>query len=65
MISKMMNVNNEEGRKHYRRLRNESKRATGKDNKEYLENICAEIVEFQRTGHYDLMCMKTQDLGWK
>jgi hypothetical protein len=45
MISKMderrrwKNVNTEEGRKNYRRLRNELKRATGIAKKEYLENI--------------------------
>jgi len=50
MISKMderrnwKNVNNEEGRRNYRRLRNELKRATEKARKEYLENICNEIM---------------------
>jgi hypothetical protein len=29
--------------------------------KEYLENICNEIMEFQRTGHYNWMYMKTKD----
>ena len=33
--------------------------------KEYLENICNEIMEFQRTGRYNLMYMKTKQLGWK
>ena len=33
--------------------------------KEYLENICNEIMEFQRTGRYNLMCMKKKELGWK
>ena len=53
MISKMSqrrkwkNVNNEEGRRNYRTLRNELKR---------------EIIEFQRTGRYDLMYMKTKEL---
>jgi hypothetical protein len=71
MISKMderrkwKNVNNEEGRRNYRRLRNELKRATDKAKKEYLENICNEITEFQKTGRYDLMYMKTKELGWK
>ena len=71
MISKMeerrkwKNVNTEEGRKNYRRLRNELKRATDNGKKEYLENICNDIVEFQRTGRYDLMYMKTKELGWK
>jgi hypothetical protein len=23
------------------------------------------IIEFQRTGHYDLMYMKTKEVGWK
>ena len=61
MISKMderrkwKNVNTEEGRKNYRRLRNKLKRATENDKKEYLENICNEIMEFQRTVRYDLM----------
>jgi len=69
MISKMdetrkwKNVNTEEGRKNYRRLRNELKRATDNAKKEYLENICNEIMDFQRTGHYDLMYMNTKELG--
>jgi len=41
------------------------KRATEMAKKEYLENICNEIMEFQRTGRYDLMYMKTKELGWK
>ena len=71
MISKMderrkwKNVNTEEGRNNYWRLRNELKRATDNAKKEYLENICNEIIEFQRTGRYDLMYMKTKELGWK
>ena len=67
MISKMgerrkwKNVNNGDGRKNYRRLRNELKRATDNAKKEYLENICNEIMEFQRTGRYDLMYMETKE----
>jgi len=59
MISKMderrkwKNVNAEEGRKNYRRLRNELERATDDARKECLENICKEIMEFERTGRYD------------
>jgi hypothetical protein len=34
------NVKTEEGRKNYRRLRNELKRATDNAKKEYVENIC-------------------------
>jgi hypothetical protein len=62
---KWKNVNTEEGRRNYRRLRNELKRATEKARKEYLENICNKIMEMQRTGRYDLMYMKTKELGWK
>ena len=62
---KWKNVNTEEGRKNYRRLRNELKRATDNAKKEYLKNICNEIMEFQRRGRYDLMYMKTKELGWK
>jgi len=71
MISKMgeqrkrKNVNTEEGRRNYRRLRNGLKRATEKAKKEYLENTCNEIMEFHRTDHYDLMYMKTKGLVWK
>jgi len=36
---KWKNVNTEESRKSYRRLRNELKRATDNAEKEYLENI--------------------------
>jgi len=62
---KRKNVNTEEGRRKYRSLRNELKRATEKAKKEYLKNICQEIIEFHRTGRYDLMYMKTKELGWK
>jgi hypothetical protein len=41
------------------------KRATDKAKKEYLENACTEIMEFQRTDRYGLMYMKTKELGWK
>jgi propanediol dehydratase small subunit len=71
MISKMDErwnwriVNIEESRKNYRRMRNELKRATDNAKKEYLENICNEFMAFRRTGRYDLMYMKTKELGWK
>ena len=61
---KWKKVNNEEGRTNYRRLRNELKRATETAKKEYLENKCNKIIGFQRTGRYDLMYMKTKELGW-
>jgi hypothetical protein len=62
---KWKKVKNEEGRKNYRRQGNEFKRAKDNAKKEYLESICNEIIEFQRTGRYDLMYMKTKELGWK
>ena len=62
---KWKNVNTEEGRKNCRRLRNKLKRATDNAEKEYLENICNDIMEFQRIGRYDLIYMKTKELGWK
>jgi hypothetical protein len=62
---KLKNVNSEEGKKNYWRMRNELKRAIDNAKKEYLENICNKIMEFQRTGRYDLMYMKTKKLGWK
>jgi hypothetical protein len=71
MVSKMdkrrkwKNVNNEERRKNYRRLRNLLKRTTENAKKEYLESISDEIIDFQRTGCYDLMYLKTKELGWK
>ena len=40
------------------------KRATETAKKEYLENICNEIIGFQRTGSYDLMHMKAKELVW-
>jgi len=30
-----------------------------------LSDICNEIMEFQTAGRYDLMHMKTKELGWK
>jgi hypothetical protein len=65
---KWKNLNDEGskgGRKDDRRLRNELRRATNKAKKEYLENVCHEIMEFQTTGHYDLMYTKTKEVGWK
>ena len=62
---KWKSLNTEEGRRIYRRLRNEWKRATENAKKEYLEDIHKEIMEFQRTGRCDLMYMKTKELSWK
>jgi hypothetical protein len=62
---KWKNVNNKEGRKNYRTLRNELRIATEKGKKEYCERICDKIIEFKRRGHHDLMYVKTKELGWK
>jgi len=62
---KWKNVNTEEFRKIYRRLRNELKRATENAKKEYLENIFKEIMEFEKTGRYYLVYMKIKELGCK
>ena len=54
-----------EGRKKYRRLRNELRRATEKDKKEYLESTCDDIIELQRARRYYFICGKTKEFGWK
>jgi hypothetical protein len=41
------------------------KTATHKDKNKYLEIVCDKIMEFQRTGCYDLVHMKTKELGSK
>jgi retron-type reverse transcriptase len=41
------------------------KTAIHKDKNKYLEIIFDEIIEFQRTGCYDLVYMKTKELGSK
>jgi len=40
-------------------------RATDKSKKEYLESIGAEVMEFQSTGRFNLMALKTNELNWK
>jgi hypothetical protein len=40
-------------------------RATDKAKKEYLVRTWAGIMEFQSTGRYDLMAVKTNELNWK
>ena len=41
------------------------KRATENAIKEYLESTCKQITEFQRTGRYDFMYLKTKELSCK
>jgi hypothetical protein len=62
---KQKSVNNEEGRKNYRTVRNELQRATNKAKKVYVESICDEVMEFDRTECYDLLSMKMKKRGWK
>jgi hypothetical protein len=52
---KWKDVDTEEGRKIKPKLRNELKRATDNAKKEYLDNICNEIMEFQKTRRYGLI----------
>jgi hypothetical protein len=47
---KWKNVNDEKGRKNFRRLRNALKRATYNAKQEHRESICDELIEFQRIG---------------
>jgi hypothetical protein len=58
-----MSTTKKEGSKYYGRLRKELKRATDNAEKEHLERLCDQITEFQRTGRYDLMYMKTKELS--
>lgn len=52
---KLKNVKTKnEGRKNYRILRNELKRAADKVKYEYLESVCDDFTEFQIPGRYDL-----------
>jgi hypothetical protein len=44
---------------------NKLKSLTDKAKKEYLQSICDEIMEFQRTGCSDFMCMKSWEVVWK
>jgi hypothetical protein len=62
---KWKSVNNVEGRKNYRRLNNELRRATNNAKLEDLESKCDEIKEVQRTGRYDLMYRKAKELDRK
>jgi hypothetical protein len=48
-------------KKELRMLRNKMKQVTDKAKKEYLEIIREEIIEFQRTGHFDLMYLNTKE----
>jgi hypothetical protein len=42
-------------------VKNDLKRAIVEAMKENVESMCEEIMEFQRTGLYDLMHMKTKN----
>jgi type I site-specific restriction-modification system R (restriction) subunit len=64
-VTKEMEECIQQRRKNHRRLTNELKTTTHKSKKEYLKSICYDIMEFQRTGRYDLMYMKSQTLRLK
>jgi hypothetical protein len=57
-------VNKEEGRKSYRRLRNELRRATDEQRRSILRGFTTIFLEFQRAGCFDLMYTKTKALRW-
>lgn len=61
---KQKNVNNEDGRKHSRKLRNEFQ-SPDKAKTKYLARISDETIEFPRAGCYDLMYMMTKKLSIK
>jgi len=54
-LRKWKNINKEKG-KSYKRLRNELKSPTDQE----IFRIFNEIMEFQKTGNYDLMYLKTK-----
>jgi hypothetical protein len=71
MINKMdeqrnwKNVNNEERRTYFRKLRDELKRVTYEAKEGYLESIYDDVMGFQGTGSSDVMPKRTKDVGWK
>jgi len=62
---KRNNDNKEKRKKNYKRISNKLESATDKAKKEYLESLCHEILETERTGCYDLLYMKTEERGWE
>ena len=48
--------------KEYRRLNNQLRRETDRAKEVYMEEICEEIMDFQKKGRYDLMHQKAQQL---
>jgi hypothetical protein len=62
---KRKNVDTEEGKKNYKRLRNGLKRATTKAKKEYVESVCEDIIGFQRRGSCDLRYIRTKKISCK
>jgi hypothetical protein len=61
------NDKKEKRKKNYKRLSNKLESATDKAKKEYsyLESLCDEIMELERTGYYDLLFMNTKERGWE
>jgi len=65
-----MKEERKEGRKEGRKekLQNSeewTQKATNKAKKVYVESICDEVMEFDRTECYNLLSMKMKKLGWK
>ena len=48
--------------KQYRRLNNQLRRETDKAKEVYMEELCEEIMDFQKKDRYDLMSQNTQQL---
>ena len=61
----MKNIINVEGGKNYRKPRNFLTRNTEKAMYKYFNIIRNETMELQRTQYYDLMYVKTKELGYK
>jgi hypothetical protein len=59
------NDNKEKRKKNYKRISNKLESATDKAKKEYLESLCDEVLEIERTGRYALLYMKTEERGWE
>ena len=62
---KQKSANNKGRKENYTTLRNDMERATNKAKKVYVESICDEVMELERTECYDLLSMKLKKLGWE
>ena len=62
---KWKNVNNEEGRKMYKKFNNMLRRETDKAKQKWLEQQCEEIEELDKRGRSDLMYIRAKEMGKK